>query len=163
MRRVSLTVARLCSAMWVGAALLFVATSVTEQVQDSFTADTKDTLALIRFPWYYGAGFSLLSMSLLAACFSGMRRHTGTIVAALLASALCLMIADYAFVYRPMRDLLSQQGREHGGDFERLHHWSEFINSVGFLFSTGAAITLCASRGEYARSATSNREAERAA
>ena len=86
MTRLCLAVARFCPAAWVGAAFLFVATSVTEQVQPSFAPATKDTLALVRFPWYYGVGFALLSATAVAVPFAGLPRGP-RIAAALLVLA----------------------------------------------------------------------------
>src|SRR3712207_5349650 len=98
MSRVCLTLARLGSAMWVGAALLFVTTSVTEQLQPTFDPATKDTLALIRFPWYYGTGATLLAAAFLSTLFAGLRRGTRTAALLLLVAAGLLMSGDYASV-----------------------------------------------------------------
>lgn len=144
MSRYFLPPARLCSAMWVGAALLFVATSVTEQLQPSFDADTKDMLALIRFPWYYATGGALLVVSAASAVLAGSAaRHRGVLAAGLLlAAAVVVMQADYFWVYRPLRELLAS-GSEHGPDFERLHSWSERLNVIGLLLSAVGAAILC--------------------
>ena len=55
--RLGLAVARLASAAWVGAAMLFVITAVREVRHPGFDSSTKDTLALLRFPAYYAFGF----------------------------------------------------------------------------------------------------------
>jgi hypothetical protein len=150
MRRACLALARFCSAFWVGAAFLFVTTSVTEQMQPSFDAATKDTLALIRFPWYYGAGTVLLVVGASAAALAGRGTRTNvnpvTIAALLLLFADVLLWTDYAWVYRPLRELLMRPGDGHGVAFGRLHHWSEGLNAAGFLLSAAAAVTLCAAR-----------------
>ncbi|HEX6985960.1 MAG TPA: hypothetical protein VF170_11320 [Planctomycetaceae bacterium] len=148
MNRFSLTLARLCSAIWVGAALLFVATSVTEQVHPSFDPATKDTLALIRFPWYYGTGATLLAVAFVAANFSGLAAWPRRSAALLLFAAIVLMAADHAFVYRPLREVLTPPGGGRGPAFERLHVWSERLNAAGFLLSATAAAVLCTAREE---------------
>src|SRR5688500_8946512 len=114
MTHLCLATARLCSAMWVGAALLFVATSVTEQIQPAFDIETKNSLALIRFPWYYGAGFPLLLTAAVAALAAGWRRPKNTNAAT--ASSILLYFAqgvlwiDFSLVYQPMRELLDAPG-----------------------------------------------------
>ena len=136
--------------MWVGAALLFVATSVTEQVHPSFDVETKNTLALIRFPWYYGTSFPLLLTAAVAALAAGWRRPKNTNAAT--ASSLLLFFAqgilgiDFSLVYRPLRKLLESPGTGRGAEFERLHFWSEGLNSAVFLLAAAAAVTLCVTR-----------------
>lgn len=158
-----LIVARLCSAMWVGAALLFVLTSVTEQVQESFSTETKDTLALIRFPWYYGTGFCLVGVSFLATVLSSRGKTSGSVATALLAAVLVLMLVDYFFVYRPIRALLLEHQPVRSSAFESLHRWSEIINSVSFLLNLAAAVVLCRPHDAKSRIITANHEVETAA
>jgi hypothetical protein len=146
MHRICLIVARLCSAMWVGAGLLFVMTSVTEQMHASFDPATKDTLALIRFPWYYGTGATLIAAALITTRFATLPAGARLAVTLLLGGVLVVMCCDFWFVYRPMRDLLVPPGSGRGGAFERLHTWSEISNAAGFALSAAAAVMLCASR-----------------
>ena len=145
-RRICLAVARLASAMWVGAGFLFVATSVTEQVQPSFDAATKDTLALIRFPWYYGTGGTLLIVACAGAAWSRLAIRPRAAAVLLLLGAAVLLNADWAFVYRPMREALTPPGARRGAEFELLHTWSEWLNGAGFVLNAAAAVILCASR-----------------
>lgn len=147
MTRHCLPLARLCSAMWVGAALLFVATSVTEQVHPSLDGDTKAMLALIRFPWYYGTGAVLLSIATAASLAAAARRKVVIAAGCSLAVALLVMATDYLWIYRPLRALLLPQGGGRGAEFERLHAWSEWSNSAGLLFTAIAAVILCGTRG----------------
>jgi hypothetical protein len=148
--RYTLPIARLCSAMWIGAALLFVATSVTEQVHPSFDAETKNTLALVRFPWYYGMSFPLLLTAAVAALVAGWGRPKNTNAATVSALLLCfaqgVLWVDFSIVYRPLRDLLESSGPDRGAEFDRLHFWSESFNSAVFLLAAVAAVTLCATR-----------------
>ncbi len=144
MHRFCLALARLAASLWVGAALLFVVTSVAEQVYPGFDIKTKNTLALIRFPWYYGAGFSLLAVAILATRFARPASRMKMTATAFLLAALGLMSVDYTFVYRPIRATLAEHGAERDAAFQQLHTWSEGLNSVGFLFAFSAAVMLCA-------------------
>jgi hypothetical protein len=149
MHRFCLTVARLAAAMWIGAAFLFVVTSVTEQVHASFDTATKDTLALIRFPWYYGTGRALLLVGMVSAAIAGKAgkaANPAVIASVLLLFANAVLWSDYVWVYRPLRELLLTPGSDRGPAFESLHHWSEVLNAGGFLLSATAAIVLCAAR-----------------
>lgn len=139
-----LTAARLCSAIWVGAALLFVFTSVTEQLEPAFDIAVRNRLAMIRFPWFYGTGAVLLIAATCATACLALRRRTALVAFVLLSAALAVMAGDYAFVYRPLRASLNPPGAARGAEFQRLHAWSERLNSLGFLLSAGAAATLCA-------------------
>jgi hypothetical protein len=148
MRQFCLALARFCSAFWIGAAFLFVTTSVTEQVQPSFDAATKDTLALIRFPWYYGTGMTLVAVAFFATRAAPISPKTQSAALLLLMAVFGLMCGDFVFVYRPMRAMLTPPGAGHGAEFTRLHHWSEGLNAAGFLLSTTAAAILCAARAD---------------
>ena len=64
--RIGLAVARLASAAWVGAAVLFVIIAVREVRHPGFDSAAKDTLALLRFPAYYASGFLVVSVALAA-------------------------------------------------------------------------------------------------
>ncbi len=65
--RIGFAVARLASAAWAGAAVLFVITALREVRHPGFDSATKDTLALLRFPAYYAFGFILISVALAGA------------------------------------------------------------------------------------------------
>jgi len=146
MSRFCLSIARIGSAMWVGAALLFVLTSITEQLDPAFDAATRDRLALIRFPWYYGTGAILLFVSFGSAAIACGKRTPTKIAAVLLFLAGSVMAADYTFVYRPLRERLSPVGVERTAEFRQLHEWSERINTVGFLLTATSAVLLQISR-----------------
>jgi hypothetical protein len=142
MSRFSLAIARICSAMWIGAALLFVLTSIMEQLEPAFDTATRDRLALIRFPWYYATGAVLLFASSIAALIASRGRMLTKIAVVLLLLAGSVMIVDYAFVYRPLRSRLSPPGIERFADFHQLHEWSEWLNSVGFLLTAASVVLL---------------------
>ncbi len=133
--------------MWVGAALLFVLTSVTEQVEPAFETAIRDRLALIRFPWYYGTGAVLLTVGIVTGAAISRGRRTILIATLVLLAAASAMAADYALVYRPLRASLTPPGAARDAEFQRLHEWSERLNAGGFLLSAVAAVMLCATGG----------------
>src|SRR5690606_11763570 len=142
--RFSLPIARLSSTIWVGAALLFVATSVAEQVHPDLDASTKGLLALIRFPWFYGTAATLLAIGFVASVLAARGRRAVLAAAGLLALALALLAIDYWFVYRELVNVLLDAGKPPASRFAVLHAWSERLNAVGFLLSATAAAILCA-------------------
>jgi hypothetical protein len=146
MARFCLALARICSAVWIGAALLFVITSVTEQIEPAFDAVTRDRLALIRFPWYYGTGALLLLVAFFAALVAGRQRVLIRFAAVALFLAACVMATDYALVFQPLKSRLSPPGAQRTPEFRQLHAWSERLNSAGFLLSMAAVALLHASR-----------------
>ena len=137
----------MCSALWVGAAFLFVVTSVAEQVHPDIDEFTKVRLAMVRFPWYYGTGITLLAIGFLATIGAGLNRRPKVAATLLLLAALVLLAIDYQFLYRGMVDVLMIPGDEPPGSrFASLHTWSERLNGLGFVLSTAAAIVLCTAR-----------------
>ncbi len=146
MSRFSLAIARICSAMWIGAALLFVLTSITEQLEPAFDTATRDRLALIRFPWYYATGGLLLFVSFFAAIIASRGRTLTKVAAVLLLLAGSVMIGDYTLVYRPLRATLAPPGVARSADFRSLHEWSERLNSAAFLLTAVSVLLLHTSR-----------------
>ena len=57
---------------WVGAATLFVVTSVAEQRFDGFSSAMKNQLALIRFPKYYATGFAAVGLACMAGALDAL-------------------------------------------------------------------------------------------
>jgi len=145
-RAVCLLLARFCSAAWVGAAALFVVNGVQEVMSPNFESATKDQLALIRFPAYYGFGFVLVAGALLTTFVAG-RKSLGSIrhvmVAILLAASLGLMTYDWSAVYTPLRKMLDPPGQTRTDAFKTLHVRSMSLNTthVGLVFF--AALALC--------------------
>lgn len=145
---ISLTVARFALAGWVVAALLFVATSVSEQVSGEIDSRSKDVLAVLRFPWYYGFGFSLVPISLvgfMAYCrgVSDWSKRS-KITIALIAAGLIAMVVDYTTIYRPLRDAITPPGQVRTERFVALHKASKHINEVDLTLCFVAAIMMCA-------------------
>jgi glucan phosphoethanolaminetransferase (alkaline phosphatase superfamily) len=146
--RMGLAVARLASAAWVGAAVLFVITAVREVRHPGFDSATKDTLALLRFPAYYAVGFALVSIALAGALVALRGRPQGQrrrIVAAacLLGLALAVMVADYLVVYLPMVGMITPVGRARVAEFLGYHRASMSINMVNVALCGIAAVLLC--------------------
>jgi hypothetical protein len=146
--RIGLAVARLASAAWVGAAVLFVITAVREVRHAGFDSATKDTLALLRFSAYYACGFVLVSAALAGAMFGLLGRKKGErrgIVAAawLLALALGLIAADFFAIYLPIVSMIVPVGRPHPTDFAGYHRASIMINVSDVGLCAIAAALLC--------------------
>ena len=138
--RIALVVMRLSLAGWVGAALLFVATSVAEQVSPGFDAVTRDRLATIRFPWYYAAGTASGTLALASGVLC--RRLSGRIRLALAATAAAGVVfaLDYMWIYRPLQDLILPPGQPRSAEFTRLRAWSRNVNMVHLLLILFAAV-----------------------
>lgn len=142
--RAGLRVARLASAAWVGAALLFVVTAVREVRDPAFDSTTKDALALDRFPAYYAFGFALLTLALFGAIAAmPSRGRSIRVAAAFLGVALVVMIGDFISVYRPLLEMVNPPGRAKPADFEDYHHTSMYLNAANVGLCAVAAILLC--------------------
>lgn len=146
MQKLCLTLARFCLSAWIGAAALFVVTSVSEQVSTQFGSDVKNILAALRFPWYYLFGFSLVSTGMVTSLFglsgdqNGRRR---LLIAVTLGLTLLLMFADYRFVYSPLHEIVTRPDGVRDAQFIELHRWSERINTIDVTLCLIAAITVC--------------------
>jgi hypothetical protein len=132
--RVALTLARLAVSGWIGAAVLFVVTSIHEVRDERFDSATRDTLAALRFPDYYRFGFALVGLGFLAAAAAlgraALRRRRALFILGLLAVALALMSADYLWIYRSITDMIDPPGNPKPANFERMHLASESINTL---------------------------------
>ncbi|MGI9515638.1 MAG: hypothetical protein ACR2NP_01215 [Pirellulaceae bacterium] len=155
--QLGLTLARLCLAGWVVAAVLFVLTSVAEQTSSHFESLDRDVLALLRFPWFYRFGFALLGLGLvgglLCGAWSGWSRHRYAFVV-LVVMALLLLTIDYFFIYGPLWGMLDPPGQPRTPDFTSYHTASRRINEMGLLFSTLAAIVICLPESDRAPEST---------
>ena len=142
MRALCLTLARLSLAGWVGAAALFVTTSIHEQTCPEFETITKDQLALIRFPDYYTFGFVLVAIAAatggVGLCRTRRFRRASFLVTVLL--SLGLMTVDYFAVYRPLQSAITPPGQARTDTFRRLHDQSKQINEAHLILSLVAAV-----------------------
>jgi len=139
----------MATAGWVGAACLYVITSIHEQKSGALDAATKDTLALLRFPEYYACGFLLVGVSLIATILAqgcpSLPQRRRMIAVALLVAAISVLAADYFLVYRPLRELISPPGGAHAPEFATYHQLSESVNAVQLAMCLAASILLCIS------------------
>lgn len=151
MFRVGSFLLRLSLAAWVGAAVLFVLTSVAEQISPDFSARTKNQLALVRFPFYYACGFGCLGTAVIAAvtcCRIQPRRRINQVVLGLTVAALLVMLADSVFVYSPLAEMMSDpvaavETAPRDDRFHAYHNWSKYINAVGVMLAGAAACFAC--------------------
>ncbi|HET6325683.1 MAG TPA: hypothetical protein VFG04_13470 [Planctomycetaceae bacterium] len=146
--RLGLAVARLASAAWVGAAVLFVITALREVRHPLFDSATKDTLALLRFPAYYACGLILLVTALAGTLAGLLGRKKGerrSIVAAawLLGLAVVVMIADFVVIYLPIVGMISPVGRARSAEFASYHRASILVNVCDVVVCGIAAALLC--------------------
>ena len=141
-----LFLARLASAMWLGAAFLFVATSVAEQTHPALPVPAKNLVAVIRFPWFYTIGAVFLSIALLSSLAIRRPPRGVAVASVLLMAALVIMFLDYAFIFRPMREEIRANFLERTDRFQTLHSWSEGVNSFEYLLVLIATVLLLAAR-----------------
>lgn len=147
MSRLCLMLARLFLSLWVGGAILFVATSIAEQKFPGFSQVTKNQLALIRFPWYYRFGFTLLGATLVAGHFA--RHHAALAGAArwlvfgLTAASLAIMALDYYTVYLPLAEMVTPPDRAVSSEFMRYHQLSKYVNIAHVGLAFVACVLLC--------------------
>lgn len=131
--------------MWVGAAILFVITSVAEQTAPEFDSMIRDRLATIRFPYYYVYGFASLGIACLSAIGSllltkGCQRRR--VIAALVFTAISagVMSYDYQNVYLPLQKAITPPGQARSQEFMDLHQQSTRINITHLTLALLAAI-----------------------
>ena len=131
---------RLALAAWVGAAVLFVMTSVAEQVFPGFDGKVRDQLATIRFPYYYATGVSCCTIGLASGvlCRSLSRRLTVALI--IIAMASVVFALDYFCIYRPLQELISPPGQPRTDEFTQLHTWSRNVNMLHLLLVLLAAV-----------------------
>jgi hypothetical protein len=146
--RIGLAVARLASAAWVGAAVLFVITALREVRHPGFDSATKDTLALLRFPAYYALGLVVVSAALagtLLGLFGREKCQRRRIVAAawLLGLVLLLMVADFVAIYSPIVGMITPVGKARSAEFAGYHRASIAINVCDVALCGIAAALLC--------------------
>ena len=91
---------------WIGAAILFVITSVAEQTSRFIDTFTRDQLATIRFPLYYKFGTVIYAVSVVSCIVawktSGAACHKRAVmVLVLMAVSTVIFALDYFVVYSP--------------------------------------------------------------
>lgn len=131
--------------MWVGAAVLYVVTSVAEQMSPLFNLQIRDQLALIRFPLYYRFGFGCHIACAIAGVLAWRtaplnRRSTFLLVLFLIMVSGLLITLDHRMIYQPLEALISPAGQLRGAEFDRLHHLSKRANMVHVMIMAFAGI-----------------------
>ncbi|MDA0833152.1 MAG: hypothetical protein O2955_10345 [Planctomycetota bacterium] len=150
--RLSLALARFCSAAWVGAAVLFVIAGISEVRSPQLDSSAKDLLVLLRFPCYYAIGFSLVIAAFIGASVSqlvGPRSITVKIASGLLLLALLGMVVDHTWIYTPLENHIKKQGPR-DATFETLHEASKWINLATVSITMIASGMLSLERRELA-------------
>jgi hypothetical protein len=152
MRSLGLMIARISLAAWLGAAALFVATSIREvrprEAGFNFEFDslTRDQLVTLRFPLYYRYGFALVGTGLLATVVSyghpAISRGRSRVALALVAAALAAMIADYIWIYQPLARMIDPPGGAKPSGFVAYHNASKWINETSVALIFLAALVL---------------------
>lgn len=159
LRTLGLWWARFAVSAWIGAAVLFVIVGVREVTAEDFSSEIRDRLVVIRFPWFYATGFTLVTSALLATGLARGHQHLSRIARllamGLLTLALVGMIADYLAIYRPLERMVVPPGQPRTEQFTTLHRWSTRINSANLLLCAVAAGLLTWPRREKDRETAS--------
>jgi hypothetical protein len=148
MYRLCFTIARFSIAAWVGAAALFVVTGVHEVRSPELDSAAKNVLAALRFPSYYAFGFALVSVALVCGLVArfrspAQRPSPSRIALALLVLALCLMVVDYVWIYRPLEGMMLVPDAARPAHFQTYHRASMWINTVDVGLCLVAALWMC--------------------
>jgi hypothetical protein len=146
MKSLWLLIARFAVCAWIGAAALFVVTSVREVRSPAIDSMMRDVLVATRFPAFYAFGFSLIALGVISSWLARNHPQVDTNRAKgatrLLILALILMTIDYAKIYTPLVAMVTPPGKPRTPDFERYHAWSEQINGIGLILCLFAALRL---------------------
>lgn len=144
--RMALFVARMALTAWVGAAVLFVIVGVREVTSPDFSGEVKDRLVALRFPIFYAAGFVLVGAAWISTALSNiptqLSRPNQWLVLALVSLVLAGMIADYLWIYQPLRELVTPPGQPRTQRFVELHRWSARVNTIQLVLCLIAATRL---------------------
>lgn len=141
----SLTALRFLMCAWIGAAVLYVITSVAEQTSPDFGSLERDQLATIRFPLYYQFGFAIhlaaLGLAPLAwATSPANARKRMLVVMVMVVLSLLGMTLDFVYVYQPLQELIVPPGQARTTDFIQLHTWSRHANEAHLTLAMIAAV-----------------------
>ena len=142
---VAITTLRFLLSAWIGAAVLYVITSVAEQTSDNFDSLIRDQLATIRFPLYYAFGAvifvstGLMALVTMLSAPDGQNRRA-KIILGLIVAASIVFVADYSLVYRPLQELIIPPGQARTQEFVRLHNLSRHANELHLTIMLLAAV-----------------------
>ena len=142
---VSVAALRFLLPAWIGAAVLYVITSVAEQTSSNFDSVIRDQLATVRFPLYYAFGTAIYVASLVF-CVTAWRsastevRRRAFIVMALMIVSAIIFAVDYFMIYSPLQALIVPAGQVRTQQFVTLHNWSRHVNEVHLTLTLIAAV-----------------------
>ena len=146
MQKLCLTIARFALSAWIGAAALFVVTSVREATFPAFDSLIKNQLAALRFPSYYLFGFVLVGLSFVCGTI-GLRRATSrwrwSLFVGTSGVALLLMVFDYIAIFQPLYASVTRPDGVRDHRFMELHRASTRINFADVSLCSVAAILAC--------------------
>ena len=131
----------------IGAAVLFVVTSVLEQSAQEFDSVIRGHLALMRFPWYYAYGFSSMVTALVSGAIVWGHPAVGLwrlrFYLGILTVALATMVCEYVFVYRPLAVMTANFASARPAEFQQYHEMSKWINTavIGLCLVAAVLIT----------------------
>ncbi len=152
MQALCLTIARGCLFAWIGAASLFVVTSIAEQRDPAFDSPTRNALAALRFPYYYQFEFALVGAGFAAALAAWKHPALGpkrmrTFLTLMLAAA-AVIAWDYIAVFRPLLEMMSLDTKP--ADFQHLHEMSKWLNFTVLVLVLASAVIISWSRADRA-------------
>ena len=144
-RNPCLTISRFAMSAWVGAACLFVVTTLLEVRSPKLDSITKAELAVLRFPVYYLFAFSLISTALVFGMCSlrSMSPRRRSFAMSFVLTALVLTVADYIWIYKPLEAMTAIVDQSRPAEFVSYHKASKWINSLQITVSLAAAIAIC--------------------
>lgn len=128
--------------------MLFVITSVAEQVSPHFDSVARDHLATIRFPHYYQycaatLGIALVSSITATTLSRGTFRRWQLLILTLTALSTAGAAIDYKFVYLPLQELITPPGKARAQEFVTLHKQSRNGNMIHVTLALAAALAAC--------------------
>ncbi len=131
-----------------GGAVLFVITSVAEQVHPRFDSAIRDQLAAIRFPLYYLFCWCCLGLHVTASLLSASLaknhgRYRCAAAAGLATAALMIAAADHQLIYKPLLKLITPPGKPRTQEFDRLHSASRVVNQIHVGLAAISGILVC--------------------
>lgn len=150
MKSICLLLSRLFLSAWVGAAALFVTTSVQEvtselvQLKDS---TVRNALVHVRFPSYYLFGFCLVGAAFVCGILAWKQTSISklrlSICILLMFAALGVMTFDYFRVYLPLEEMVTPVEKARPAEFGEYHERSMLLNYIDVSLCFAAAILLC--------------------
>lgn len=145
MRNLCLTLSRFAISAWVGAACLFVLTTLKEVHSPKLDSVTKAELVTLRFPVYYAFAFGLIAAALILAAFHAPNasKVQRSVSLAILALILALTVIDYVWIYRPLEQMTAAVQQARPATFVSLHKASKWINTIQICLSLAAALIVC--------------------